>query len=129
MTTPASRDDHVTTVTATTGGTATTPGRPACPACGQPVDRPQGRQAYCSHACRQRAYRHRQPQPDPLPTAPVNRTTGRAVPIVYQCPDCDTHYLGQQRCPDCNTFCTRIGPGGHCTHCQEVIIIDDVLHP
>jgi len=27
-------------------------------------------------------------------------------------PDCQTRYVGQQRCPDCNAFCTRLGLGG-----------------
>ncbi len=116
VTTPASRDDRVTT-------------RPACPACGQPLTQPRGRQAYCSPACRQRAYRHRHRQPLPLP-AP-SRQAGALIgyQVVYQCPDCDSLYLGQQRCPDCNTFCTRLGPGGDYPHCQEVITLHELLHP
>jgi hypothetical protein len=37
--------------------------------------------------------------------------------------------LGQQRCEDCNTFCTRLGTGGLCPCCQEVITLDELLQP
>jgi len=65
------------------------------------------------------------------PTAPANPTTPTSSRLprtrrdparaVYQCPDCGTRYLCQQRCPDCNAFCTRTGAGGTCPCCQEVI--------
>ncbi len=113
MSTPAtaSRDDRVTT-------------SPSCRACGAPLAQVRGRQAYCSQACRQRAYRQRRPQPAlaAATTSPPRRASG-----VYQCPDCQTRYVGQQRCPDCNAFCTRLGLGGHCPCCDEPITLDELL--
>jgi hypothetical protein len=46
---------------------------------------------------------------------------------IYQCPECDERYLGQQRCDDCGTFCRRIGPGGPCPHCDEPVAINDLI--
>ena len=43
-----------------------------CPTCGLTFPR-SGRQRLCSHACRQRAFRRRQPRPDPPPS--TRRTT------------------------------------------------------
>lgn len=87
----------------------------------------RGRQRYCSQACRQRAYRHRQPHPDQLPpAAPTGRPRARGI---YQCPDCQTRYVGHQRCPDCNIFCTRVGTGGTCPHCDEPVTLDDLPAP
>ena len=46
---------------------------------------------------------------------------------VYACPECDTRYHAQQRCPDCGVFCTRVGLGGPCPHCDEPVTIADLL--
>ena len=45
---------------------------------------------------------------------------------IYQCPDCQTRYLGQQRCEDCGAFCTLVGPGGECPHCGEPVAVEDL---
>lgn len=79
-----------------------------------------GRRRYCCDACRQAAWRQRQLIP---PTAPARRAE-----VVYQCPDCDTRYLGEQRCPDCNRFCRRLGPGAPCPHCDEPVTVNDLLN-
>lgn len=110
MSTP-SRDDSVTT-------------NASCRACGTTLSSVTGRQAYCSAACRQRAYRARQAKPA-VPAAPTARP--RRDNGVYQCPDCDARYFAQQRCDDCNTFCTRLGVGGTCPCCEEVITLDELL--
>jgi hypothetical protein len=47
--------------------------------------------------------------------------------IVYQCPVCDARLLGHQRCEECGVFGRRLGPGGRCPHCDEVIAIADLL--
>ncbi len=112
MTTSPSRDDRVTTPR-------------SCPSCGQPIEHARGRQRFCSAACRQRAYRNRQPHPDAL-VAVLPARAARAAGI-YQCPDCDTRYVGQQRCDDCNAFCHRLGTGGTCPSCDEPITIDELL--
>ena len=94
--------------------TATIP----CPQCGERFT-PFGRRQWCSDACRQAAWRRRAAAPRPV-LAAKNAT-------IYQCPDCETRYLGQQRCPDCNTWCRRIGPGGSCPHCDEPVAVQDLL--
>lgn len=79
-----------------------------------------GRRQYCSDACRQAAWRHRQTRP-PHPADPIPKTD-----TVYQCPDCETRYLGEQYCPECHTFCRRLGPGGLCPHCDDAVAISDL---
>ena len=97
----------------------------ACPACGQPFT-PAGRRRWCSDACRQAAWRRRHPAPGPAGggTAAPPAAAGNAT--IYQCPECDERYLGQQRCDDCGTFCRRLGPGGACPHCDEPVAIKDL---
>jgi hypothetical protein len=46
---------------------------------------------------------------------------------IYECPACDARYLGEQRCAECGTFCRKIGPGGPCPHCDEPILLQDLL--
>ena len=75
-----------------------------CPHFGTPFT-PTGRRQWCTDACRQTAWRRRRAAPRPV--LPARDIT------VYECPVCDTRYLGQQRCNDCNTWCRRIGPGGN----------------
>ena len=93
----------------------------ACPVCGRSFT-PVGRQRVCSAACRQTAWRQR--QPNTLPVIPAR--TVRAS-TVYECPDCETRFLDQQRCPDCGLFCRRVGPGGLCPHCDEPVALADLL--
>jgi hypothetical protein len=111
MSTLPSRDDRVTN-------------QLSCASCSSPLPTVRGRQRYCNPACRQRAYRDRQGHPDDIVVKPA---TGRRSSGVYQCPDCDTRYVGQQRCQDCNVFCTRIGTGGTCPHCEEAVTLDELL--
>lgn len=92
-----------------------------CPVCGLPF-RPMGRQRVCSAACRQAAWRQRHAEPQP----PMPRRVSRAS-TIYECPACDARYLGEQRCAECGTFCRKIGPGGPCPHCDEPILLQDLL--
>jgi predicted nucleic acid-binding Zn ribbon protein len=103
-----SRDDDVTT----------------CPVCDQPLSERRSRQRYCSAACRQAAYRRRQPVAPtrPLPPARSRRSTG-----IYECDDCGTRYVASQWCKDCNRPCRRVGTGGHCPECDTAITIDELL--
>jgi hypothetical protein len=55
-------------------------------------------------------------------TGPAGR-----LAIVYRCTECDTRYLGEQRCVDCQRFCKRVGPGGACPHCDEPVAIADLI--
>ena len=93
----------------------------ACPVCGTGF-RPTGRRRFCSDACRQAAWRRR--QPTPLLAVPAR--TPRAA-VVYECPECSARYLGEQRCPDCHLFCRRVGPGGSCPHCDEPVAVADLI--
>ena len=100
------RDDGVTT---------------ACGVCGTKFV-PVGRQRFCKSACRQAAWRERHPAPlPPLPSRAPRLAT------VYECPECGTRYLGEQRCEQCGVFCRRIGPGGPCPHCDEPVALTDLL--
>ncbi len=94
-----------------------------CPVCGQRF-LPGGRRRFCTDACRQAAWRRRQPTQLPAMPARPPRTT-----IIYECPDCLTRLLGEQRCPDCQRFGRRIGPGGACPHCDEPVAVTDLLPP
>jgi hypothetical protein len=97
----------------------------SCPICRASFT-PAGRQRYCSHGCRQRAYLWRRAEaarePQPL-TRPARAMS------VYECPGCAARFLDQQRCPECNSFCRRIGVGGPCPHCDEPVAAADLLDP
>jgi len=97
----------------------------ACPACGQPFT-PAGRRRWCSDACRQTAWRRRHPAPGPAGSGTAAPPAAAGNATIYQCPECDQRYLGQQRCDDCGTFCRRLGPGGACPHCDEPVAIKDL---
>ena len=70
-----------------------------CPICHQAF-RPAGRRRFCSDACRQAAWRARQPVP---PVIPGTHRSPRPA-TIYECPACETRFLGEQYCPDCHTF-------------------------
>jgi hypothetical protein len=92
-----------------------------CPICERPF-RPVGRQQVCSAACRQAVWRRRHPLP--MAPIPVRLPKGQTV---YECPTCETRYLGTQRCADCGVFCKRLGVGGTCPHCEEPVAVADLL--
>jgi endogenous inhibitor of DNA gyrase (YacG/DUF329 family) len=94
----------------------------ACPICQRAVPR-VGRRRFCSDACRQAAWRARQPV---APALPIPRRSPRPA-TIYECPACETRFLGEQYCPDCRTFCRRVGPGGACPHCSEPVAVGDLV--
>lgn len=97
-----------------------------CPVCGRDF-RPVGRRRFCADACRQAAFRRRQPG-GPFPVLPPGRAARPARPTtVYECPSCGARLLGEQRCADCGVFCRRVGPGGRCPHCDEPVAVADLL--
>ena len=92
-----------------------------CPVCAQPFT-PRGRQLVCSAACRQTVWRRRHPSPlVRIPERPTRAAT------VYECPACESRFLGVQRCADCGVFCRRVGPGGPCPYCDEPVALADLL--
>ena len=96
-------------------------GARSCPVCQQSFV-PRGRQRVCSAACRQTAWRRRHP-----PLVPSIPARAPRVTTVYECPSCDTRYLGVQRCENCGVFCRSVGPGGPCPHCDEPVALVDLL--
>ncbi len=91
----------------------------ACARCGTPFA-PSGRRRYCSDACKQADWRARQ-------AAPPAPESSRPAHTVYECPSCETRYLGVRRCGECNVFCRRVGPGGLCPHCDEPVAHQDLV--
>jgi predicted RNA-binding Zn-ribbon protein involved in translation (DUF1610 family) len=47
------------------------------------------------------------------------------VGVVWECPSCEER-LVERRCPDCNVFCRRLGPGGDCPACGEVVLVAEL---
>lgn len=92
----------------------------SCPWCNTPFQ-PSGRRRFCSDACKQANWRarHSDPAPQATPSSRPDRT-------IYECPACEQRYLGVRRCEDCQLFCRRIGPGGHCPHCDEPVAHTDL---
>lgn len=45
--------------------------------------------------------------------------------VVYECGECGER-LTERRCPDCNLFTRRLGPGGPCPACDELVLIQEI---
>jgi hypothetical protein len=89
------------------------------------------RARYCSTACKQHAYRLRQAAPpaaalEPL-TADLRRRKTLIAHTIYECPSCETRYLAERRCPDCHLFCRRLGLGGPCPGCDDLVLVAEIL--
>jgi len=91
-------------------------GARSCPVCQQSFV-PRGRQRVCSPACR-----HRHP-----PLVPSIPERAPRATTIYECPSCETRFLGVQRCENCGIFCLRVGPGGPCPYCDEPVALVDLL--
>lgn len=96
-----------------------------CPVCHHDFT-PSGRRAYCSDACKARAYRRRHIE-QPLVLVPDSRP--RRPITIYECDKCGTRALGEQRCQDCGTFMRRIDYEGHCPSCNEPIALSELQTP
>jgi len=92
-----------------------------CAICERPFPH-SGRRVFCSATCRQTAWRRR--HPIPLPSIPLRTPRHHTV---YQCPECDSRYLGEQYCSECGRFCRRVGAGGLCPTCEEPVAMSDLL--
>ena len=95
------------------------------------VERVSARARYCSDACKQHAYRLRQPSLAPpaldAVTADLRRRQALLAHTIYECPSCETRYLAERRCPDCHLFCRRLGLGGPCPHCDDLVLVAEIL--
>ena len=99
-------------------GTVTDP----CLVCGNPL--PPGRpRTTCSNGCRQTLWRRRHQPPVLTPQLPAGQP--RKPRTVYECPQCETRLLGEQRC-ECGTFMRRIGPGGLCPCCGDPVAYQEL---
>lgn len=102
----------------------------ACPICGTSF-KTIGRGHYCSGACRQQAFRDRRAADELRLEERVTRALRRQRELVahtvYECPACEARLLGERRCPDCNLMCRRLGLGGPCPHCDELVVVTDFL--
>jgi Uncharacterized protein containing a Zn-ribbon (DUF2116) len=113
------------------GSSDPTDGRPhrSCPVCQAAITSARAR--YCSDACRQHAYRLRQPDRTPLDldalTADLRSRQALVTRTVYECPSCEARFLGAQRCRDCHIFCRRLGLGGPCPHCDDPVTLAELL--
>lgn len=47
------------------------------------------------------------------------------VGVVYECPSCEER-VTERRCPECNMFCRRLGPGGGCPGCGEMVLVTEL---
>jgi hypothetical protein len=45
--------------------------------------------------------------------------------VVFECPGCGER-LDESRCPDCNLFCRRLGRGGCCSGCGEMVTVEEL---
>lgn len=103
-----------------------------CPVCA--VSLPSTRARYCSAACRQRAFRLRNPN---LGTAgatelvrlrrDLQHQRALVAHTVYECPRCAERYVGERRCPECHVFCRALGLGGSCPHCDQPILLVELV--
>jgi hypothetical protein len=91
----------------------------------------QRRGMYCGPTCRQRAFRLRRRQANqPTLTRLANqlRQAQRLIDqTVYECPACNQRFLGHRRCDECNLMCRKVGIGGECASCAEILTIADLL--
>jgi hypothetical protein len=88
------------------------------------------RSIYCSPACKQRCYRARRASPRlaKVGTHPPKRVrTDRVAHSVYECSSCRERFVGVRRCPDCNLFLANLGLGGACAHCDEPLLLTELL--
>src|SRR6266511_3981731 len=65
-------------------------------------------------------------QPPISPTGCV-RNVGSSLRRCTECPSCTERFLGQRRCGDCNLWCRKVGLGGECSGCAEILTIADLL--
>ncbi len=102
---------------------------PTCPLCPAPL--PSSRARYCSAACRQRSFRLRRIQlaaiDDRQLRAELRRRRALVAHTVYECSMCGERTVGDRRCAQDNVFGRALGLGGHCSSCDEPILLAELL--
>jgi hypothetical protein len=102
---------------------------PTCPLCPAPL--PSSRARYCSAAYRQRSFRLRRIQlaaiDDRQLRAELRRRRALVAHTVYECSLCGERMVGDRRCAQDNVFCRALGLGGHCSSCDEPILLAELL--
>jgi hypothetical protein len=46
---------------------------------------------------------------------------------VYECPACTDRFLGQRRCDQCNLLCRKVGLGGRCSGCDDILTVLELI--
>lgn len=46
------------------------------------------------------------------------------VVVVYECPGCEVR-MTERRCSECNLFARRLGPGGGCPACGQIVVASE----
>lgn len=64
------------------------------------------------------------PSPDPKYQT---SSTDQSAHIVYECSRCGDRFVGVRRCPECNLFMHALGVGGVCIHCDEPLLVAELL--
>jgi hypothetical protein len=104
--------------------------RAICPVCGSAFQ-PVGRGRFCKPRCRQTAYRLRHRQVDRATLANIAERLRREQRLiaqtVYACASCQERVLGERRCSSCNLWCRKVGIGGECSGCSDVVTITELL--
>lgn len=101
-----------------------------CPVCTDtfPID---GRGVYCTPRCRQRAFRFRHRRANRPSVTDIEarlRQEHRLIAqTVYECPSCQERFLGERRCSECNLWCRKVGLGGQCSSCEDVLTVSDLI--
>jgi hypothetical protein len=62
----------------------------------------------------------------PTPDGQAARTAQYAH-LVYECSSCGERFVGVRRCPDCHLFMHALGVGGVCIHCDEPLLVAELL--
>ncbi len=69
--------------------------------------------------------------PETRPVSGVNDTDVGSLDSdgsgFYECPGCGDRLAGERRCDECNLFARRLGEGGCCPACSEIITITELL--
>ena len=104
-------------------------GARTCALCSRVLDSPRSR--YCSPAHRQRAFRLRRVKLASVDErqlrAELRRRAALVAHTVYECSVCGERQVGIRRCEQDNVFARALGLGGHCTECEQPILLADLL--